>query len=70
MNVSYVLWTRRDKKYAGKVTLSPDSDEEAAALKIFKLHAGIPQSGRKLGIVFKWADDAKIEREGQKGAVA
>lgn len=57
INAKFLLWTKRDRKYAGKITLSPDNEQEAAALRIFKLHAGIDQHGRKLDVVFRWKSD-------------
>ncbi len=59
MIVKYTLWTRRDMKYAGKITLAPEGEQEAVALRIFKMHAGIEQPGRKLDIVYRWKEDAK-----------
>ncbi len=54
MNASYTLWTRRDKAFCGKITLIPTDEHEVAALRIFKIHAGIDQSGRKLDIIYRW----------------
>jgi hypothetical protein len=63
MLVQYTLWTRRDKAYAGKMTLVPETEEEAKSLRLFKTHAGIDQSGRKLNVVFRWKDDPKLLQE-------
>ncbi len=69
MNASYTLWTRRDKAFCGKITLCPTDDHEAAALKIFKIHAGIDQSGKKLDIIYRWRPEVlQAVKEKEKNA--
>jgi hypothetical protein len=62
VKVHYVLWTRRDLRYAGKLTLVPEDETEAQALRIFKAHVGLDQSGRRLDVVFRWRDQARKAR--------
>jgi hypothetical protein len=47
--------------FCGKITLSPTDEQEAAALKIFKIHAGIDQSGKKLDIIYRWKQVERVK---------
>lgn len=65
--MSFKFWTRRDERWAGKLTIIAENEQEQMALNLFKRHIGNTQSGAKLDVLYPWRPQKQETKpEGQQ----